>query len=116
MKIQVYRQSGMPVNESDQAGYTAEWKAFYDKAEARAKERFSDDNESEPYFMLLERYLRYGERQLVKKYNVAVEVELPKTVRGWTKLMETYQDTPVILARRQDSGKLILIIADTLQG
>lgn len=115
MKIQVYRQSGTPVNEKDQAAYNEEWQKFYDKAESRAREIHNQGPESESYFILLQRFLSYGERQLIKKFNVAVEVELPKTSRGWTKLIESFQDTPVLLARRQESGKLVLIIADTLQ-
>lgn len=114
MKIQVYRQSGEPVEEKDRAAYTQEWQTFYDKAETRAREIHNQGPESESYFILLQRFLSYGERQLVKKYNVAVEVELPKSIRSWTKLIEQFHDTPIILARRQDSGKLVLIIADTM--
>lgn len=116
MKIQVLRQSGEPVNESDRAAYTAEWQKFYDKADERARKRHNEGPASESYHLLMQRFLNYGERQLIRKYNGAVEVELPKTARAWTKLIESFQDTPVILARRQDGGKLILIIADTLGG
>lgn len=116
MKIQVYCQSGQPVGDDNRAKYQEEWKAFYDKAEERARIRHVEGPASDQYHVLMQRYLNFGERQLVKKYNGKVEVELPKTMKAWKKLVTEFHDTPLIIAKRADKDELILIVADLMQG
>lgn len=104
-KIQLFRQSGNPVDMSDREKYDIEFKKMYDKAAERAGLDM----------IKLNRMLRFCERQLIKKYNIKVEVEMPKTAKAWESLINKYEDVPIMVARELNSGKPILIIMDTLQ-
>lgn len=104
-KLEVYRQSGQPVSGDAQALYKTEWQAFYDKAAARAGLNM----------LSLQRFLRYGERQLTLKHNVKVEVDIPKSAKAWMALLATYEDTPLMMAKTTDGKKLVLIIMDVFQ-
>lgn len=119
MKLKVYRQSGSPVNPEMQDKYTEEYRALYDKCEERAERTFQKTKgylTKVPRMLILQRMLAYAERGLVKKYNGEVEVELPKTSKAWTALISKFGDTPLMLAKEQNSGKLVLILMDALNG
>jgi hypothetical protein len=116
MKLQLYRQSGGIIDVSIQEKYDEAFKAFYDKADFRAREIHNNNIYSDGYAILMQRFLRYGERQLFKAFNQDVEVELPKTAKAWTDLIAKYQDTPIMLARTTDGKKLVLVIMDSLGG
>jgi len=104
-KVQLYRQSGQPVDLSDRQAYETEFKKVYD----RAAERAGLD------MLALNRMVRFCERQLVKKYNIKVEVEMPKSAKAWSTLISTYEDVPIMVARELNTGTPILIIMDALQ-
>jgi hypothetical protein len=116
MKLQLYRQSGGIIDVSIQEKYDEAFKAFYDKADLRAREIHNNNIYSDGYALLMQRFLRFGERQLFKAFNQDVEIELPKTAKAWEKLIEKYQDTPIMLARTTDGKKLVLVIMDSLGG
>ena len=101
MKISVYRQSGQPVKPEAQDLYKQEWQVFYDKATERAKlDMFK-----------LQRFLRYGETMLLRKHEAVIEVELPKTSKAWTDLINKYT-APILIARKADEKGLVLILLD----
>jgi hypothetical protein len=104
MKIELMRQSGQPVDLGDRDKYDNDFKAFYDKAAERAGLDM----------LKLARFMRFGERQLAKKYNNLVEVELPKSEKAWKALQAKYEDCPIMTAVNLKNSKLILIIMDTL--
>ena len=102
MKLKLFRKSGMPVNLSDREAYDVAWKAFYDKVAAKAGLDM----------MKMHRMLRYGERQLVRAFNKEVEVEMPRSTKGLVKLIESYEDTPIMIARTQDGKGVVGILMD----
>ena len=117
MKLKIYRQSGTPVDISNQEQYTIAYREMYDKCEAKAELVYKKKTGKltiVPHMIMLQRLLRFAERSLVRKFNGEVVVELPKTARAWTKLVSSYGDTPIMLAREANSGGLVLIIMDAL--
>lgn len=114
MKLKLYRQSGQLIDESSKQQYDEAFKAFYDKADKRARELHDENIYAPAYALTMQRFLRYGERQLFKQFNQDIEVELPNTAAKWTKLLADYGDTPLMVAKAQGSGKLLLVIMDTL--
>lgn len=105
MKLKIYRQSGDPVELANRELYKAEWQLFYD----RAAERAALD------MLKLQRMLRFGERLLVRKHNVEVVIEVPKSQKAWTTLIAKYEDTPFMIARTADGEGLVGVIMDALQ-
>lgn len=101
-ELKLYRKSGAPVDLSDRQKYDDAWKLFFDKAQAKAGLNM----------LKLQRFLRYGERVLIKKHNVQVAVPMPKSAAAWTKLVSTYEDCPIMLARSADGKEIVGIIMD----
>ncbi len=102
-KIRLFRYSGTPVDPEAQEAYNTEFKAFYDKAAARAGLDM----------LKLARFTAFGERALTKKYGAQVEIEMPTTAKKWAALVEKYQGPIMIAATVEDSSKLVAIIMDT---
>lgn len=118
MKLKVYRQSGSPVNPEHETQYNEEYKLLYDKCELKADVIFAKEGgklKRLPRMIMLQRLLRYSERGLISKYGGQDLVELPKTAKAWTALLNKYGETPLMLAKEQASGKLVLLLMDNLQ-
>lgn len=118
MKLKVYRQSGSPINPESELQYNEEYKALYDKCEAKADTIFAKEFghlKQLPRMIMLQRLLRFAERGLIAKYGGNDVVELPKTAKAWTALLNKYGETPLMLAKEQASGKLVLLLMDNLQ-
>lgn len=104
MKIELYRQSGNPTSTEDRDKYDVAFKELYDKAAERAGLDM----------LKLNRMVRYGERQLIKKFNQKVEVDLPKSSKAWKRLSDAYEGCPIMVAVNAKSGASILVIMDAL--
>lgn len=118
MKLRVYRQSGSPINPESEQLYNAEYGALYDKCELKASSMFVKEHgklKRIPRMIMLQRLLRFAERSLIRKYGGNDEVELPKTAKAWTALINKYGETPLMLAKEQNSGRLVLLLMDNLQ-
>lgn len=117
MKIKLYRQSGTPVDVEKQQQYTEAHRAMYDRCELKADKlfaKFSRALHKVPHMIMLQRYLRFAERKLVRTFNGNVEIELPKSAGAWKKLISSYGDTPIMVARESTSGSIVLILMDDL--
>jgi len=114
-KLRILRQSGTPVEVEQQEAYTEAYRAMFDACELRATKILENNKRIKaPRMLVLQRLISYAERSLIRKFNGTVEVELPKTKKAWSTLMEKFSDFPVLVAKEQQSGKLLLIIMDTL--
>lgn len=119
MKLTVYRQSGSPVHPENQEKYTEEYRDLYDFCEARADKIFSKNTgvlnrKLVPRMIILQRLLQYAERGLMRKYGGQDEVEFPKTAKQMTALINKYGETPIMFAKEQHTGKLIMLLMDDL--
>lgn len=98
-KLKLFKNSGRPVDPEAEDAYLAEWRLFYDKAEARAGLNA----------IKLQRFLQYGERLLQKKHYKEVTVEDFEQMRE--KMIEI--GYPILLGIAVDGNELIGIIQDT---
>jgi hypothetical protein len=95
--------------------YDEEWKQLFDKAEIKAEQVFQKTTgklTKTPKMIVLQRLLRFVERQLTLKYGSEEVVDLPKSEKAWSKLSERFGDNPILVAKRQDNGKIILVLMD----
>lgn len=116
--MKVYRQSGSPVDPEMQEQYLAEYQAYFDKCEQRAKRVFEKNVprlRHLPEMIIMQRMLQFGERLILKKYNKDTIVDMPKTRKAWAALLSRFHDTPVMVAKEAKSGTPILILMDELQ-
>ena len=117
MKLTVYRQSGSPVNPTHQAAYLAEYQAYFDKCELRSKKVFAKNSRllrHLPEMIIMQRMLQYGERLIMRMYGGQDQVELPRSAKAWTELLNRYSETPIMVAKERESGKLLLLLMDDL--
>jgi len=99
--VRVFRYSGMPVNIEALDAYNKDWKAYYDAAKERAKLDM----------LKLNRFLAYGERQLIKKHGSTVDIEMPQTAEAWNELITKY-GSPVMVAQKSDNTGVVLVVMD----
>lgn len=105
MKLKLYRQSGNPVNLEDRDGYDKEFKAMYDRCAERAKLDM----------LKMNRMVSFCERQLVRKWNKEVIIEVPQSKKKMAELLAKYEDVPIMIARTTDGKDLVGILMDQLQ-
>ncbi len=112
------RQSGRPASEEKAAAFEADWKLAYDKCEAKADAVFAKTTGKltlTPRMIVLQRLCRYVERALTLKHGSEDFVAMPQSALAWNKLITSYGDTPILVAKRTDKG-LVLILMDQLGG
>lgn len=105
MKVQLYRQSGQPVDLADRDGYDTDFKAAYDKCAERAGLDM----------LKLNRMVAFCERQLIKKWNKSVEIEVPRSKKAALELLSRFEDVPILLAKTTDGKGIVAILMDQLQ-
>jgi hypothetical protein len=105
MKLKIFRQSGNPVALEDRENYDREFKAIYDKCAERAKLDM----------LKLNRMVAFCERQLCKKWNKTIEIEIPRSKKGMIKLLSQYENIPIMLAATTDGKDIVAILMDQLQ-
>ena len=118
MKLMLLRQSGRPSDLEKTKQYDQDWKKYYDLVETKAQKVFEKTTGKltrTPQMIIVQRMLRYVERQLTLKYGAEDWKEIPKSARAWEKLLSSYEDVPILVARRADKG-LVLILMDQMQG
>jgi hypothetical protein len=115
-KIQIFRQSGLPVSVEAIEAYSEDYKLFYDKASKRADmDNYANASQEEKLKMMrkMQRYLSFGERLVFKKHSVLTYETLPTSIKGWKSLCEKYGHA-VIIAPRSDKDEMVLVITDKM--
>jgi hypothetical protein len=115
-KVQIFRQSGLPVEPDAIEAYQADFRAFNDKAQERAGyPNYSSATPDEKALIMrkLQRFLSYGERLVFKKHSKPAFENLPTSKKAWMGLCEKYGHA-VIVAPRSDTGALVLVITDRM--
>ena len=116
-KLLIVRQSGRPVSEEAQQKYDAEFRIMYDACEERAKLIAAKPNSriKATTMAVLQRLLRYAERQLFKRHATNIYVSLPRSEKAWTALIAGYEDVPIMVARRTNGKGVVMVLMDTLR-
>lgn len=102
MKLRLVRMSGRPVSPENLAEYEAEFKKEYDKI----LEQHGQD------MLTVHQELLKLDEVLQNKWQRIESNDIPKSKKGWVKLLETY-DAPIMLAKSAENvDELLLVIMD----
>ena len=102
MKVQIIRQSMTPIEFEIHAQMMDEYQLNYDKLTEQSAGDMQKLHES------LDNMIK----DLTKRYeeHLSKEVDMPKTKKAWTELLDTYG--AIIVGTHVDTGKLMLIVMD----
>lgn len=98
--VTIIKQSGNPVDESEAKKFLDEWKEGFDKL-FDAKGDMAIVSEKAKAF----------EEELLKKYKVEKQVDLPKSMKAWKKLLEDHK-SGIMVDQHSKTGDLMFVILD----
>jgi len=98
--VTIIKQSGNPVDESEAKKFLDEWKEGFDKL-FDAKGDMAIISEKAKAF----------EEELLKKYKVEKQVNLPKSMKAWKKLLDNHQ-SGIMVDQHAKTGDLMFVILD----
>jgi|TARA_R100001510_G_C7619086_1_gene180433 polyhydroxyalkanoate synthesis regulator phasin len=98
--VTIIKQSGNPVDESEAKKFLDEWKEGFDKL-FDAKGDMAIVSEKAKAF----------EEELLKKYKVEKQVNLPKSMKAWKKLLDDHQ-SGIMVDQHAKTGELMFVILD----
>ena len=98
--VTIIKQSGNPVDESEAKKFLDEWKEGFDKL-FDAKGDMAIVSEKAKAF----------EEELLKKYKVEKQVDLPKRMKAWKKLLDDHQ-SGIMVDQHAKTGDLMFVILD----
>ena len=98
--VTIIKQSGNPVDESEAKKFLDEWKEGFDKL-FNAKGDMAIVSEKAKAF----------EEELLKKYKVEKQVDLPKSMKAWKKLLDDHQ-SGIMVDQHAKTGELMFVILD----
>ena len=98
--VTIIKQSGNPVDESEAKKFLDEWKEGFDKL-FDAKGDMAIISEKAKAF----------EEELLKKYKVEKQVNLPKSMKAWKKLLDDHQ-SGIMVDQHAKTGDLMFVILD----
>ena len=98
--VTIIKQSGNPVDESEAKKFLDEWKEGFDKL-FDAKGDMAIISEKAKAF----------EEELLKKYKVEKQVNLPKSMKAWNKLLDDHQ-SGIMVDQHAKTGELMFVILD----
>ncbi len=99
--VTIIKQSGNPIDEKEADKFAIEWKKGFEKL----FDAYKDDMKT------MEVKSQEFEDELTKKYEINQQVALPKSIKGWVKLLEKHQ-SGIMLDVDSKTGKLMLVILD----
>jgi len=99
-KIQLLRASGTPVRIEDNEAYRQAYRDMFDKCAERAGSNMTK----------MQRFLKFCDRQLIKKYNPDVFIDMPQTHEELCELYDTYG--PLQLMMLANKPECVYVIMD----
>ena len=98
--VTIIKQSGNPVDESEAKKFLDEWKDGFDKL-----------FDSKGDMAIVSEKAKAFEEELLKKYKVEKQVDLPKSMKAWKKLLEDHK-SGIMVDQHSKTGDLMFIILD----
>ncbi len=110
--VRIQRASESPVNLADAQAFTDEFRIAYDAAELKAKKKAKNPQDE---MLKMQRYCRYIENKLKKKYKLYEEIEMPKNAKGWAALIKQYGNAIIVATAMRNEKEVVLVIMDAQQ-
>ncbi len=98
--VTIIKQSGNPVDESEAKKFLDEWKDGFDKL-----------FDSKGDMAIVSEKAKAFEEELLKKYKVEKQVDLPKSMKAWKKLLEDHK-SGIMVDQHSKTGDLMFVILD----
>ena len=98
--VTIIKQSGNPVDESEAKKFLDEWKEGFDKL-----------FDSKGDMAIVSEKAKAFEEDLLKKYKVEKQVDLPKSMKAWKKLLEDHK-SGIMVDQHAKTGDLMFVILD----
>ena len=98
--VTIIKQSGNPVDESEAKKFLDEWKDGFDKL-----------FDSKADMAIVSEKAKAFEEELLKKYKVEKQVDLPKSMKAWKKLLEDHK-SGIMVDQHSKTGDLMFVILD----
>lgn len=102
MKVKMARHSGLPVQEDAAAEYRECWRSYYDKIL----------DKYQPDMGKVQERLEKLADILNKRYKTIIEVEMPKSAKGWKDLLEENGSYGICITTDLDKKEVRLILLD----
>jgi len=115
--VKLMRLTGRPVDQAVLEAYEADFKVGFDAAMRKhaqpGQEDVADTMQLKAVDMLsVQTELQALDKDLLTKYKVTEEVEMPKTLKAWKALLARVE-APLMLAQSSENPKeLVLVIVD----
>ena len=98
--VTIIKQSGNPVDESEAKKFLDEWREGFDKL-----------FDSKGDMAIVPEKAKEFEEELLKKYKVEKQVDLPKSMKAWKKLLEDHK-SGIMVDQHAKTGDLMFVILD----
>jgi len=98
--VTIIKQSGNPVDESEAKKFLDEWREGFDKL-----------FDSKGDMAIVSEKAKAFEEDLLKKYKVEKQVDLPKSMKAWKKLLEDHK-SGIMVDQHAKTGDLMFVILD----
>lgn len=102
--MKLIRYSGRPVSLENLKAHEEEFKKRYDEISEMHG----------PDMLKIHESLIELDKELAQKWEVILEIDVPKSVKAWKKLIDLYE-VPVLVAKSKDNpNELLLVLMDEL--
>tara|TARA_R100000329_G_scaffold138491_1_gene119968 strand:- start:559 stop:867 length:309 start_codon:yes stop_codon:yes gene_type:complete len=98
--VTIIKQSGNPVDESEAKKFLDEWREGFDKL-----------FDSKGDMAIVSEKAKAFEEDLLKKYKVEKQVDLPKSMKAWKKLLDDHK-SGIMVDQHAKTGDLMFVILD----
>ena len=98
--VTIIKQSGNPVDESEAKKFLDEWKEGFDKL-------FDEKGD----MAIVSKKAKSFEEELLKKYKVEKQVNLPKSMKAWKQLLDNHK-SGIMVDQHSKTGDLMFVILD----
>jgi len=98
--VTIIKQSGNPVDESEAKKFLDEWKEGFDKL-------FDEKGD----MAIVSEKAKSFEEELLKKYKVEKQVNLPKSMKAWKQLLDNHK-SGIMVDQHSKTGDLMFVILD----
>ena len=98
--VTIIKQSGNPVDEDDTKKFLDEW-----------KEGFDNIFDAKGDMAIVSEKAKSFEEELLKKYKVEKQVNLPKSMKAWKQLLDNHK-SGIMVDQHSKTGDLMFVILD----
>jgi hypothetical protein len=98
--VTIIKQSGSPIDESEAEKFLNEWRDGFDRLFEAGGDMPTVTKQAKEF-----------EEKLLKKYKLEKQIDLPKSMKAWKKLIDNHQ-SGIMVDLHAKTGELMFVILD----